>query len=197
MVTVLVLFDVFFVTVDFSFSLDLESVVLVLDVFKFVVDVVESFSEFVVFVFDVVELLSEFVTFFLELLALLLLFIFVVLVVVLNLLVFLTETFVLFFPVTFLANGRVTELEMVSSLFGVVRHSDLHFVDVHSHLVFFFDSVFPFFDHAVFTFEIDVGLVLKKSDSFFELVDSVLVKFVHALHIVESGLHDHGVLALI
>jgi hypothetical protein len=79
----------------------------------------------------------------------------------------------------------------------VVRHSNLHFVDVHSHLVFFFDGVLPFFDHTVLTFEINVGLVLKESDSLFELMDSVLVKTVHTLHVLEGGLHNHGVRALV
>lgn len=210
-VSVLVLLDVLFVlmNVDLEFvdfllssvleivSVVLELIVLLFDVFELVVKVVESFSELMVLVFNMVKLLSEFMARFLEFLALLLFLFLVLLVVVLDLLVVILKPVVLFFPVSTFLSGASAELDVVSSLFGVMRHSDLHLVDVHSHLVFLLNGVFPFFDHAVFTLEINVSLMLKESNSLFKLVDSVLVKAVHTLHVLEGSVHYHGVRALI
>jgi len=159
-------------------------------VLQLVVQLVESFSEFVVLGLNVVELLLEFVVVLFELLVLLLFLIFVLMEFVLDLIVVFFEMLVLFFPVATFLDTFVTELDVVSSLTSVMRHGNLHLVDVHSHFVLFLDGVLPFFNHAVFALEIDVGLVLKESDSLLKLVNSVLIETVHALHVFDSLVHN-------
>jgi hypothetical protein len=72
----------------------------------------------------------------------------------------------------------------------VLLDSDGHLVNVHSHSRFFLDGVFPFLDHSLLSFVIDVSLVFEELDSFTELLDSVHIKFVHFLHVVNHGRYD-------
>lgn len=165
--------------------------------FQLVVQLVESFSEFMVLRLNVVELLLEFVVVLFELLVLLLFLIFVIMEFILDLLVVFVEMLVLFFPVATFLDTLTTEFHVVSSLFSVMRHGNLHLVNIHSHFVLFLNSLLPFFNHTVFALKIDVGLVLKESNSFLKLVNSVLIETVHALHVLESLVHDSGVRALV
>jgi hypothetical protein len=81
----------------------------------------------------------------------------------------------------------------VSHLVVVVLNTNMHCVNVNSHSVLFFNSVLPLFDHTVFSFEINVSLVFKKTDSFFKFMDSVLIEIMHALHVVIASFHNIGV----
>jgi hypothetical protein len=210
-ITFAVLLDVLFVLVnvdlelvDFLFISLFHSVMTVLEIFvlmnfglQLYVKMLVLIIPLAVLVLKVLELHSDFVEIVLILLGF---FLFVTLVFfefVADLIVVVVEVFVFFFPVTTFGFAIVTEFDTNFSLFSVMRHGNLHLVDVHSHFVFFFNSVLPFFDHAVFTLEIDVSLVLKKSDSFFKLVNSVLIETVHALHVLNSLVHNSGVRALI